>query len=102
MYELICITLKVTTTIFDFSGFSYQDVERNFDSVPTLYQQDAFKVVRLMKTLTHRNYSMERMEFSYCHKSQNISSLIIAIAIQNERQGMRNYSNKTKFVEKMM
>ena len=61
MYELICITLKVTTTIFDFSGFSYQNVEKIFDLVPTLYQQDAFKIVRLMKTLTHRNYSIERI-----------------------------------------
>ena len=59
MYELICITLKVTKTIFDFPQFSYQNVEKKFNGIPTLYQQDAFKIIRIMKTLTHGKYSIE-------------------------------------------
>ena len=68
MYELIYITLKVRTTIFDFPQFSYQNVEKKFNGIPTLYQQDAFKIVRLMQTLTHRNSAIEGKEKSYCHK----------------------------------
>ena len=81
MYELICITLKVTTTIFDFPQFSYQNVEKKFNGIPTLYQQDALEIIRIMKTLTHGNYSQKENKFYIVKYKQQPLSI--------KRHGMR-------------